>query len=342
MSKLEIPDTFTPCSTDIPPEYRNIAIIKRFIIYCCNVYSKFDNVIYNKTTINYYSINSFDLSSRTNNDKNNKIRESIIGAIINNKIPYNYYKYSFRWTKMKDEIDKYISELCILNKLTKQTQKCIHKAGRKHNYDLSLIINECKTFNIEIKFNAQNIDETPQFVSPMKPSQYLETSYEEYYYDNYLTCLSNEFNLSLPDKKEYLNRIHSNKPKCMIQYQTKYYKGCKNSSNYTETEEDIKFYNRSKQLSEDSIKTFIMNNNLNINELTNYLLTTQTDKVYMLYKLGKYHLQCINPENYEIISYKKEPQLQRYIATTKTGIKLKILLRWKNGNGIAYPAFQIS
>ena len=26
----------------------------------------------------------------------------------------------------------------------------------------------------------------------------------------------------------------------------------------------------------------------------------------------------------------------------KIGYKLKILLRWKNGNGIAFPAFQIS
>ena len=49
-----------------------------------------------------------------------------------------------------------------------------------------------------------------------------------------------------------------------------------------------------------------------------------------------------NSKNYEIISYIKEPELQRYVATTKTGIVLKILLRWKNGNGIAYPAFQIS
>lgn len=62
----------------------------------------------------------------------------------------------------------------------------------------------------------------------------------------------------------------------------------------------------------------------------------------MLYKNGIIHLQNINSNNYEIISYKKDPKLQSYIATTKTGIKLKILLRWKNGNGIAYPAFQIS
>ena len=243
---------------------------------------------------------------------------------------------------MKNEIDKYISDLCVLNNLINQTQKCVHKAGRKHNYDLLLIINETKSFNIELKFNAENVDEAPQFVSPMKPSQYLETSYEEYYYDNYLTLLSKEFNLSLPNKEEYIHKIHSDKPNCMIEYQNKYYKGCKNSSKYTEMEEDINFYNRAKKLSEDSIKTFIVHNKLKLDELTNYLLNTQTNKVYMLYKNGKIYLQCINSKNYEIISYIKEPELQRYVATTKTGIVLKILLRWKNGNGIAYPAFQIS
>ena len=52
--------------------------------------------------------------------------------------------------KKKYEIDKYILELCTLNKLINQTQKCEHKAGRKNNYDLLLIINECSSFNIEI------------------------------------------------------------------------------------------------------------------------------------------------------------------------------------------------
>jgi hypothetical protein len=205
-----------------------------------------------------------------------------------------------------------------------------------------LIINETISYNIEFKFNAQSVDEAPQFVSPMKPSQYLETSYEEYYYNNYLILLSNEFNLLLPDKTEYMHKIHSDKPKCMVEYQDKYYKESKGSSKYTKIEEDIKFYNRAKEVSKNSIKTFIENNNLKIDELTNYLLNTQTNKVYMLYKNGKIYLECINPENYEIVSYKKEPELQRYVATTKTGIELKILIRWKNGNGIAYPAFQIS
>ena len=320
----------------------DVDIIKRFIKHCHNVYSNLDNIYYNDTKINYYSINSFHLSSRSDNDKNNKIRETIIGAIINNRIPPNYYKYSLIWKKIKYEIDKYILELCTLNKLINQTQKCEHKAGRKNNYDLLLIINECSSFNIEIKFNAKSVDETPQFVSPMKPSQYLETSYEQYYYDNYLTLLSKEFNLPLPNKEEYLNKIHSVNPKCIVEYQNKYYKGCEKSSKYTGIEEDIKFYNKAKKLSEDSIKTFIMNNNLKIDVLTNYLLNTQTNKVYMLYKNGNIYLQCIDSKNYEIVSYKKEPELKRYVATTKTGIILKILLRWKNGNGIAFPGFQIS
>lgn len=320
----------------------DINVIKRFINHCHNIYSSLKSINYNNTEINYYSIESFDLSSRKDNDKNNKIRESIIGAIINDQIPIEYYKYSLIWKKMKTEIDKYISDLCILKNIVKLTQKGVHKAGRKNNYDLLLIINETISFNIEIKFNAQNVDEAPQFVSPMKPSQYLETSYEEYYYDNYLTLLSKEFNLVLPNKQEYLSKIHSDKPKCILEYQTKYYKGCKNSSKYTEMEEDIKFYNRAKELSENSIKTFIMNNDLKIDELTNYLFNSQNNKIYMLYKNGKMYLQSIDYENYHIVSYKKEPELQRYITTTKTGIILKILLRWKNGNGIAYPAFQIS
>jgi hypothetical protein len=50
----------------------------------------------------------------------------------------------------------------------------------------------------------------------------------------------------------------------------------------------------------------------------------------------------MNPDDYTIVSYVKDPQGSRYIATTKSNKQIRILLRWKNGNGIAYPAFQIS
>lgn len=49
----------------------------------------------------------------------------------------------------------------------------------------------------------------------------------------------------------------------------------------------------------------------------------------------------MDPGNFQITSVKKESELSRYQCKTKMGLTLNILLRWKNGNGIAYPAFQI-
>ena len=131
-------------------------------------------------------------------------------------------------------------------------------------------------------------------------------------------------------------------PKCVKDIQDSYYKGCKGSSKFTGNEKDIEFYNFVKKISKNSIFDFIENHNLKPDELTRQLLESQQNKYYMLYKNGKFHLETINKENYEIIECKKEPNKSRYIVKTKTGIQLKVLLRWKNGNGIAYPAFQIS
>ena len=62
----------------------------------------------------------------------------------------------------------------------------------------------------------------------------------------------------------------------------------------------------------------------------------------MLFKDDRFYLEKINIEDYIIEEIIKEPNNNRYIAKTKTGKILKILMRWKNGNGIAYPCFQIS
>ena len=97
-----------------------------------------------------------------------------------------------------------------------------------------------------------------------------------------------------------------------------------------------------KKLSKDSIFNFITQYNIKYDQLSEYLLHTQKDKCYMLYKENKIYFQTINQDNYLITEVTKQPKYDRYVAKTKTGKSLKILLRWKNGNGIAYPAFQIS
>lgn len=293
---------------------------------------------YNQKTLGYESINSFQLSDKKNNDKNNKLRENIIGAIINDKVPTTYFQVSQQWKCMKKKVFEYISSL--VPDIQIHTIFCEHKGGRMFNYDFMIVINGTTTFHIELKFNSSTILEAPQFVSPMKPSQYLSSSYEEYFYDNYIIKLSEFGELDIPNKEEYLQEIHYHAPKCMVPFQNKYYKGCLTSSQFTNEEKDILFYKKANNMSKQSITDFINNTELDIQKLSEYLIKTQQNKYYMMYKDNNFYKQTVNMDEYELVSYKKEKN--RFVATSKTGNKIKILLRWKNGNGIAFPAFQIS
>jgi hypothetical protein len=176
----------------------------------------------------------------------------------------------------------------------------------------------------------------------MKPSQYLSSSYEEYYYTNYLPTLSTTGNLSIPSKEAYMAQIHTNKPKCIKDFQDLYYQGCEASSKFTNNELHIKFYEQAKQLSNESISSFIEQTSLNIGLLSEYLQASQNGKIYMLYSDGKFTKQSANLADYLIVSVVKNPKKFRYECTSANGKKINVLLRWKNGNGIAFPAFQIS
>lgn len=317
-----------------------IEIIEKFFKKCHLFYKNLKPIDYNKTVIDYYSINIFlNNGSKKDNDKDNKKRENIIGAVINEKIPPEYYKYSFRWKNLRKGIFDYLK---LLNK-DKGFNKieCLHKGGRRNHYDFVIKVDD-KNYNIEFKFNASHIQDSPQFISPMKPSKYLTISYEEYYYDNYLGDLAKEFSLALPDRKTYLENIHSTEPKCLELFQKKYYRGCPQSSKYSSENEDILFYQKAKLVSKNSISSFIEKADLDIKKLSEYLKSSQKDKIYMLYRDNQFFIDYHNLDYYEIESFEKVPDKSIFKAKTKTGRYLKILLRWKNGNGIAYPAFQIS
>jgi hypothetical protein len=298
---------------------------------------------YNKEQITIDSISAFDLSAKGLNDKNNKTRENIIGAIINDKVPVEFYDIP-RWLQIKNSVLKYITEL---HEIPYDKIECKHKGGRKFNFDFNIIFysqgSEPRVYNIELKFNASAIDEAPQFVSPMKPSQYLSASYEDYYYTNYLPTLSaSATGLPLPSKEVYMAQIHTNKPKCVKDFQELYYQGCQASSKFTNNETHIKFYEQAKQLSNESILSFIAQTDLNIVLLSEYLQESQKGKIYMLYSDGNFTKQIADLKDYVISSVVKNPQKFRYECLSENGKKITVLLRWKNGNGIAFPAFQIS
>ena len=99
---------------------------------------------------------------------------------------------------------------------------------------------------------------------------------------------------------------------------------------FTNNREDIKFYNMAKELSNESIRSFITNTELNIDLLSNYLITTRKHKIYMLYSNNEFILQQINIDDYIInkdIEVVKNANKYRYECFCKNGKKINILLR---------------
>lgn len=283
-------------------------------------------------------------TGRSTNDYNNKIREHILCTMPCLTEDYFHHPiYGESWRTHKVALETALREICP----SYVSYKMVKKAGRRHNYDY-----QCQFYNqenqlmaterVEFKYNATDLGDAPQFVSPMKPSQYLSQSFEEYYYDRYLVRLFAEFGLDVPERSVYLLDIHKNKPKCIQAAQQLYYEGCKTSGKYTNSERARAFYRACIDYSKACIAQFIQDTDLRIDVLSDYLVKSQDRKVYVLYHEGVFRVKPVESSDYRIVHYIKQPEYARYQATIATGQTIKVLLRWKNGNGIAFPAFQIS
>lgn len=283
--------------------------------------------IYEGVTIDIDSVDMwFKLTKKAENDKANKHREHIIGAILNGCVPSTYFTYSRTWKRMKDGLDAYIRSIHPHESI--RTLACRHIGGRRFSYDFLISVNGTE-YKVEFKFNVSTIEECPEFVSPGKPSDFLSSSYEEYYYDHYLSNLCKEAKIDVPERKTYVRTINGNIPKCIAPLKELY-----------KLNDD--FNALAKSTAKKSIEDFLTRTRLDTTALSSYLRTSQDEKVYMLYKNETFVYQTRSSDSYTIESYETQPTKSCFVATMKTGDKIKILLRWKNGNGIAFPAFQIS
>lgn len=287
----------------------------------------------------------YSMNLKCKNDICNKIRETIISMIANNDINNEWYNDE-KWSKLRDEIKNYEKK----NSPNKYNKcKWIIKGGRGNSIDFHVkYFNECKIIKsrkVEFKYNVDKVSSCPQWASPMKPSQYLicDQTYEEFFYDNYLPILCEAFCREIPNKEEYLKQIHCDISISILDMQEKYYKGSSGSKGrFTGLEEDIKFYKLCIKTSKESLFNYFNICELDHKTLNKYLIKKQKGKEYMLYKGGKIYHEVHTQDDYTIdpeTIIKKSPNFR---CKTVSGKKMKILFRWKNGNGIAFPAFQIS
>ena len=74
------------------------------------------------------------LNTKGNNDKNNKTREQIINAVINNYIPDEWYEDK-KWSNLQKVFMTYVSEF----ENFYRNVNCIIRGGRKNNSDFMFI-----------------------------------------------------------------------------------------------------------------------------------------------------------------------------------------------------------
>lgn len=322
--------------------------------------------LYNKQSLHYKSIDVFipNATKKSDNGSSNEIRESIIGALVNKKIPEKFFKNSLRWRTLNQQIFKYIEDLSLENGgelLENYVNIALkHKGGRTSHYDFEIALTtydmEIVTYKVEFKFNQDNICKIPEFVQPCKPSQYMSNNFEKDFYDNgYLDEIINWYNWVIQpdetlymdeiDRDVYLKEVHGPKPACLKRLQEQYKIAIEKQPIMKERRKDNNnFQTFCTNVSKKMIIQFIKKTTLNTDMLTEYFLKHQKNKHYMFYSKNETFVHASFYEE-DFILLKEHiinKQGNGYTCKTISGGLINVLLRWKNYNGIAFPAFQIS
>lgn len=289
----------------------------------------------------------FMTSTRGKNDSYNEKRERIIESIVNGTIDKSFISNE-RWKCVIEQT------LSVFRKFAPEGTETINvkrKGGRKYNFDfeatyrMSNGTTQRKKF--EFKYGIEQVCQAPQFCSPSNPDQFLSISFKEYFYDNHLDKIISalksaecDCDIIKPLREDYCKHVGSSE--FMKSWQIEYSKGSSRSSKYTDKASDILRYQTIKKISEEAIREFMKISDLLVDRLSADLISKQSDKIYIMWKNAKYTTQSIaDIENEYRIEEVIKKTHNTFHVKTKSGRILKILLRWKNGNGIAWPAFQI-
>ena len=149
------------------------------------------------------------LNTKGNNDKNNKTREQIINAVINNYIPDEWYEDK-KWSNLQKVFMTYVSEF--------------ENFYRNNNSDFMFIYtledNSIKEHVVEFKFNTISAMKCPQILSLASN----ECNYAELFYDKYLPKITRLYGINhlLPDKETYLRNVYQNNYKKLEIFQYLY------------------------------------------------------------------------------------------------------------------------
>lgn len=271
-------------------------------------------------TIDVSSIKFFhEINEKKNNDSSNKIRETIIHRLLTNDIPDEWFIIDKRWNDLKVELFKVIKT---------DIYKIELKGGRSNSFDF-LLRNGNDLLKLELKYNADRIDKCPQFLNISAFNFIKGEDYASYYYDKYIHVIAKLADIEIPEKEIYMKYIYNCNYDKHPFFRTLYNK-------------DKEIEKEKKKIVDESIKAYLNGIELEIDEINKTLMEKEKDKLYLLYKKGRFYTDKIEEDELKVISIDKIKNNNTVILNTKSKTKIAMLLRWKNRKGVLYPAWQVS
>lgn len=299
--------------------------------------------------INYFKIADVDLffkkGNKQDNDKENSIRENILSKLHLLPEEYiNHKSYGTKWNLLKTKWLHTLNELykdpydkIIVNKM----------AGRKYNYDFNVVYvlqNKVNNINhsssmiknvkkVEFKYNGKSIDKLPQFLQLTENYGFIEKSYSEFYYNNYLQKHIELIDgLELLDKDTYLKLVKG------TNYNTNpFFMSLKRAEDNQTIKKQINI------IVNNSIKEYLeaYGSTINIHNVYNTLKTSQSDKVFILWNNNEFYIDKLDISSN--IVYKNIKNSNTIVLEDlDNNQEYHLLLRWKNHKGVLNPAWQIS
>jgi len=270
---------------------------------------------------------------RAANDANNKKREHMILAILNN----DPRVAGAEWDGLRGRLNAWVgAKKAELGLPADTPHNAILRAGRRYNWDFDLRLG-AHTLKCEFKFGATSVDSLPEFFNPAAKYDFHDGNYyARFFFKNYLRRVCELYNVPFTmSEDEYWRKVHGNSKKPAL-FQALY-----DAENNGTAEQKA----QKKAIVDESISVWLesVKEMTNIAAITAAFQKSQEGKCFLLCSANEFCSDKIEPEEL-VITGVIEVRLGKYLVlqSAKPGTTHEMLLRWKNHAGILYPAWQIS
>lgn len=279
----------------------------------------------------------FATSTRAENDATNKLRERVLKNIC--QPPAEWLAdatYGTQWRTVHAEWLKAIATIAKDTAVPVYTSiQTVQKGGRGAHYDVEVhYMNGATcvaTRNVEFKNGGLNISKLPQFLSLQAKFKMFPVTYDAFWFENYLDAyLACDPGITEAKPETYLKLVpgttYSVHP---------FFQQLKERESINQTQKNA--------VVNQSIAAYLKRygSTVDLALFAEKVRDTQTDKVYLLWHKGTFHMDSMRPAEMKDITYSSIKN-GNVLELNAGGTAYHLLLRWRNHKGIMNPAWQIS